>query len=147
MSDPLGITASVIAVLQLAVTATKYLKDVKNGSADRLRLRDELRSTVCLVEMLKDRVEDIDDESETEETLQPASMKALVGPLRMFEQVLQDIVTKLEPQARLRRLAKPLTWPFDKRDISEMLACLERLKSHFNLIMQNDLQYDSLRHV
>ncbi|CAG7560658.1 unnamed protein product [Fusarium equiseti] len=139
MSDPLGITASVIAVLQLAVTATKYLKDVKNGSADRLRLRDELRSTVCLVEMLKDRVEDIDDESETEETLQPASMKALVGPLSMFEQVLQDIVTKLEPQARLRRLVKPIPWPFDKKDISEMLACLERLKSHFNLIIQNDL--------
>src|SRR5687768_7271191 len=105
MSDPLGITASVIAVLQLAVTATQYLKDVKNGSADRLRLRDELRSTVCLVEMVKDRVEDIDDESETEESLQPASMKALVasdGPLKLFQQVLQDIVTKLEPQAGLR---------------------------------------------
>ncbi|KAH7198957.1 uncharacterized protein B0J16DRAFT_360560 [Fusarium flagelliforme] len=142
MSDPLGITASVIAVLQLAVTATKYLKDVKNGSADRLLLRDELRSTVCLVEMLKDRVEDIDDESEIEDTLQPASMKALVasdGPLELFQQVLQDIVTKLEPQAGLRRLAKPLTWPFDKKDINEMLACLERLKSHLSLIMQNDL--------
>ncbi|RFN44138.1 serine/threonine-protein kinase chk2 (cds1) [Fusarium flagelliforme] len=142
MSDPLGITASVIAVLQLAVTATQYLKDVKHGSADRLRLRDELRSTVCLVEMLKDRVEDIDDDSETEEILKPASMKALVesdGPLSLFERVLQDIVTKLEPQAGLRRLAQPLTWPFDKKDIAEMLASLERLKSHFNLIMQNDL--------
>ncbi|KAM0445670.1 hypothetical protein ACHAQK_001884 [Fusarium lateritium] len=143
MSDPLSITASVIALLQLTATATQYLKDVKHGSADRLRLRDELRSTACLLEMLKDRVEDADDESETGETLKPGSIRALAepdGPLSLFGQILKEIVTKLEPQASLRRLAKPFTWPFDKKDITEMLNSLERLKSHFNLIMQNDLR-------
>lgn len=145
MSDPLSIAASVIALLQLTATATQYLKDVKHGSADRLRLRDELRSTACLLEMLKDRVEDADDASETEETLKPGSIRALAepdGPLSLFGQILQEIITKLEPQASLRRLAKPFTWPFDKKDISEMLNSLERLKSHFSLIMQNDLRYD-----
>ncbi|CAJ0548883.1 Ff.00g024960.m01.CDS01 [Fusarium sp. VM40] len=143
MSDPLSIAASVIALLQLTATATQYLKDVKHGSADRLRLRDELRSTACLLEMLKDRVEDADDASETEETLKPGSIRALAepdGPLSLFGQILQEIITKLEPQASLRRLAKPFTWPFDKKDISEMLNSLERLKSHFSLIMQNDLR-------
>ncbi|KAM0323197.1 hypothetical protein ACHAPQ_008786 [Fusarium lateritium] len=143
MSDPLSIAASVIALLQLTATATQYLKDVKHGSADRLRLRDELRSTACLLEMLKDRVEDADDESETGETLKPGSIRALAepdGPLSLFGQILKEIVTKLEPQASLRRLAKPFTWPFDKKDITEMLNSLERLKSHFNLIMQNDLR-------
>ncbi|KAH6994707.1 hypothetical protein EDB82DRAFT_502327 [Fusarium venenatum] len=142
MSDPLSITASVIALLQLAATATQYLKDVKHGSADRLRLRDELRSTTCLLEMLRDRIEDDDETSETDQPLKPASVRVLAepdGPLSLFEQVLQDMVTKLEPQARLRRLAKPFTWPFDKKDIAELLTCLERLKSHFNLVMQNDL--------
>lgn len=145
MSDPLSIAASVIALLQLTATATQYLKDVKHGSADRLRLRDELRSTACLLEMLKDRVEDADDASETEEALRPGSIRALAepdGPLSLFGQILQEIITKLEPQASLRRLAKPFTWPFDKKDISEMLNSLERLKSHFSLIMQNDLRYD-----
>ncbi|KAM0229945.1 hypothetical protein ACHAPO_009667 [Fusarium lateritium] len=142
MSDPLSITVSVIALLQLAATATQYLKDVKHGSADRLRLRDELRSTTCLLEMLKDRIEDDDETSETDQPLKPASIRALAepdGPLSLFKRVLEDIVTKLEPQARLRRLAKPFTWPFDKKDITELLTCLERLKSHFNLVIQNDL--------
>ncbi|KAF5021013.1 hypothetical protein F66182_6944 [Fusarium sp. NRRL 66182] len=143
MSDPLSVTVSVIALLQLAATATQHIKDVKHGSADRLRLRDELRSTACVLEMLNDRVEDAKDASETDETLKPASIKALAepdGPLSLFRQLLQEIVTKLEPQASLRRLAKHFTWPFDKKDIAEMLTSLERIKSHFSLIMQNDLR-------
>jgi hypothetical protein len=142
MSDPLSIAASVLALLQLAATATQYLKDVKQGSTDRLRLRDELRSTACLLEILKDRIEDSDDAFEAGETLKPVFLKGLAGadgPLNLFKQILEDVVAKLAPQDSLRRLAKPFTWPFDKKDISEKLASLERLKSHFGLIMQNDL--------
>lgn len=73
MSDPLSVTASVIAVLQLAATATQYLKDVKHGSADRTKLRDELRSATCLLEMLRDRLDDSDDIIETEASLKPAA--------------------------------------------------------------------------
>lgn len=144
MSDPLSITASIVTILQLAATATQYLKDIKQGSTDRLRLRDELRSTVCLLEMLKDRVEDSEDAIEAAEALKPASIRTLAspdGPLNLFKRILEDIVAKLAPEHSLRRLAKPFTWPFDKKDVSEMLASLERLKTHFSLIMQNDLLY------
>lgn len=68
MSDTLSITASIIAVLQLAATATDYLKGIKNGDSDRVKLRDELRSTTCLLEMLNDRIEDAEDTIPTSET-------------------------------------------------------------------------------
>ncbi|KAF7554132.1 hypothetical protein G7Z17_g3134 [Cylindrodendrum hubeiense] len=142
MSDPLGVTASVIAVLQLAATATQYLRDVKNGSADRMRLRDELRSSVCLLEMLKDRLEDDADTTLSTESLKPSSIQSLInsgGPLGLFKRVLEEIIAKLAPQDRLRRFSQPFTWPFDKKDISELLASLERLKSLFNLVLQNNL--------
>src|SRR5215469_11115756 len=129
MSDPLSVTASVIAILQLAATATQYLKDVKHGSADRMRLRDELRCATCILEMLKDRIEESDGMVETGEMLKPMSIKSLAssdGPLNLFKQVLEDIITKLAPQDRLRRLAHPFTWPFDRNDIAEMLTSLER---------------------
>lgn len=143
MADPLSTVASVLAVLNLAVAATKYIKDVKQGSTDRLRLRDELRSTTCLLEMLKDRLEDSEEVGDGQvETLKPSSITSLAGedgPLALFKRVLEDIITKLAPQDRLRRLAQPFTWPFNKKDVDDFLSTLERLKSHFNLVMQNDL--------
>ncbi|KAH9907762.1 hypothetical protein F4778DRAFT_446080 [Xylariomycetidae sp. FL2044] len=141
MSEPLSVTASIIAVLQLSATATQFVKDIKHGSAHRTRLRDELRSATCLIEMLKDRIEDGEDD-ETDEALKPMSIKSLSspdGPLALFKQVLEDIVAKLAPQDRFRRLAQPITWPFDKKEIAELISSLERLKNHLSLVLQNDL--------
>ncbi len=139
MAEALGTAASLLAILEFAVKATQYLKDVKHGSSDRIRLRDELRNTTCLVQMLKDRIDDSDDGD-----LTPASIAWLGGPdgpIELFKRLLEDIVAKLAPQDRLRRLAQPFSWPFDKKEVAELLGSLERLKSHFNLVMQNDLVY------
>ncbi|KAK2880075.1 hypothetical protein FQN49_000589 [Arthroderma sp. PD_2] len=141
MGDPLSTAASIVALLQLAATATQYVKNVKQGSTDRLRLRDELRGICCLLEMLKDRIEDSDSTTDDGGTLKPLSVKSLCGsdgPLTLFKALLEDIIAKLAPQHRLSRLVQPVTWPFDKKDIAEMLTSLERLKSHFTLVMQND---------
>ena len=142
MSDPLSITASLIAVLKLSAEATKYLKEVKHGSADRVRLRDELRNATCLLEMLKDRIEDSEDASS--QALKPAAFSSLTaadGPLALFKHLLEEVIAKLVPRDRLKRIAQPITWPFDKKDVSGLLDSLERLKSHLTLIMQNDLVY------
>ncbi|KAL2193805.1 hypothetical protein P885DRAFT_71817 [Corynascus similis CBS 632.67] len=143
MSDPLSTIANVLAVLRLANTATKYIKDVKNGASERLRLRDELCSTSCLLEMLKDRLENFQDSEDSDEApLKPRSIASLTnedGPLALFKRLLEDIIQRLAPQDPLKRLAQAFTWPFDKKDVAEFVATLERLKSHFSLIMQNDL--------
>ncbi|KAF3063189.1 DNA damage response protein kinase DUN1 [Trichoderma lentiforme] len=142
MSGPLNVSTSVVAVLQLAATATQYLKDIKHGSADRSRLRDELRSTVCLLEMLQDRLEDSNDLPDSENILMPQSISLLGGadgPLHLFRQVLEEIIAELAPQDKLRQLAKPFTWPFDKKKVAELLNRLERSKSHFGLVLQNNI--------
>jgi hypothetical protein len=146
MADPLSTVANILAVLKLAAAATQYIKDVKQGSTDRLRLRDELRSTTCLLEMLKDRIEDSEDATEDDgATLNPSSIASLAGeygPLALFKRILEEVIAKLAPQDRLRRYAQPLAWPFDKKEIAELVSALERLKSHFSLVMQNDLVYE-----
>lgn len=144
MGGPPGVSASVVAVLQLATTATQYLKDVRSGTAERTRLRDELRSTVCLLEMLQDRLEDADGGVGDSSTLRPQAIDSLSGtdgPLQLFQQILEEIIAELAPQDHLRRMAQTFTWPFDKKKVAELLACLERLKSHFNLVLQNDIAY------
>ncbi|RYP44150.1 hypothetical protein DL768_009359 [Monosporascus sp. mg162] len=145
MGDPLSVTASVISILQLAAKTTQYCKDFKDGSTDRIRLRDELRSATCLLEMLKDRIEDVNDMNADTSALRPASIEALKrpdGPLFHFQQMLEEIVAKLAPQGSRGRLKQHVTWPFDKKEIAELLASLERCKSHISLAMQNDLAYE-----
>lgn len=149
MGGPPGVSASVVAVLQLASTATRYLKDVRSGTAERTRLRDELRSTVCLLEMLQDRLEDSEGGVDDSSTLRPQAIDSLSGtdgPLQLFQQTLEGIIAKLAPQDELRRRAQPFTWPFDKKKVAELLACLERLKSNFNLILQNNIAYMTCIH-
>jgi hypothetical protein len=143
MADPLSTIANVLTILKLAASATQYIKEVKHASSDRLRLRDELRSTTCLLEMLKDRLENSEYVADSGAgTLKPHSIALLEGgdgPLELFRQVLEEIINKLVPQTRLSRLAQSFTWPFDKKEVAELVSTLERLKSHFNLVMQNDL--------
>ncbi|KAL7908738.1 hypothetical protein GGI35DRAFT_493723 [Trichoderma velutinum] len=142
MNGPFNVSTSVVAVLQLAAAATQYLKDIKHGSADRSRLRDELRSTVCLLEMLQDRLEDSNDMPDSENMLMPQSISLLGGadgPLHLFRQVLEEIIAELAPQDKLRQLAKPFTWPLDKKKVADLLICLERSKSHFSLVLQNNI--------
>lgn len=79
---------------------------------------------MCLLEMLKDRIEDSNEMNGAGDTLWPASIKSLVGPggaLDLFTRVLEDIITKLVPQDSLHRPLKPFTWPYNKNDIIEML--------------------------
>lgn len=144
MADPLSISASIIAVLQLTSVVAKYLKDVKGGAGDRLRLREEIRSAVALLEMLKDRIEDDDDEDEGDGGDMSAwrdSVQQLAvsdGPLDQFKKSLERLVKKLVPTGTFQNLKKSLAWPFDKKDVDENLRSIERQKSLFSLALEND---------
>jgi hypothetical protein len=139
MSDPLSITASIVAVLQITATVTQYLKDVKGGSEDRIRLRDEMRSTICLLEMLKDRIEDTDTRDTWFDVV--TLLNAPNGPLIQFRKALELLVDKLAPAGRIQQMTQHLKWPFTKVEINEVLERIERLKSLFSLAMQNDHMY------
>jgi hypothetical protein len=134
MSDPLSITASIIAVLQLTNAVVSFLKDIKGGSEDRVRLRDEIWSTISLLEMLKYRVE----EAETGDRHSRWDQKlSLVGPLNQLKHLLEKLVSKLAPANRLERTIQKIMWPFDKNELKEILLTIERQKALFSLAIQH----------
>ncbi|KAF6790310.1 hypothetical protein CMUS01_16285 [Colletotrichum musicola] len=138
MSDPLSITTGIVALIQVKGKAISFLKDVKEGGKERMKLRDELRGVMCLLEMLKDRV----DEPESDDALEPAAIAFMgvpEGSLERMKGLMEEIVSKLAPESGLRKLAMPLKWPFDKKDILELFVMIERIKSHFTLVLQNNL--------
>ena len=58
--DPISLAASLAALIQLSAKTAQYLREIKGGSEDRIRLREEIRGITCLLEMLQDRVDDAD---------------------------------------------------------------------------------------
>jgi hypothetical protein len=58
--DPLSVTASIIAIIQLSTKALGYLNDVKDASEDRTRWTTEILNLCNPLSRLRDRVEEGD---------------------------------------------------------------------------------------
>ena len=143
MADPCSVSASIITILQLAGTISHYLKEIRGGSHDRIRLREEIRSTACLLEILNDRAEDA--ESSERDLSSISSLGTVGGPLEQLRSSLDELVVLLTPAGRLKKLAQPLTWPLTKTDANAILSGIERQKALFALAIQNDVLYGSFR--
>jgi len=95
MADPLGVTASIIAVLQLSSTVLGYLVNVKDASANRKSLIREISFTRGILSTLN---ETVDDARVSDETWS-ATIRSLEdpdGPLRVLTTTLQQLATTLE---------------------------------------------------
>jgi hypothetical protein len=136
MTDPLSISASIIAVLQLTSTVVQYLNDAKDASGDRQRLLGEVASASGLLYCLKD----LGERAKWSQNwfLTVMSLNVPNGPLEQFQRALERIEVKLQPAGGLKKAGKVLIWPFQKGEIKEILQTIERQKTLFNLALQND---------
>lgn len=134
--DPVSFAASLAALIQLSTKVAQYLKEVKSGSEDRIRLRDELRGTQCLLEMLQDRMDDA--EYLKKDLASIRSLNIPGGPLEQLTKALEQLERKLAPSRRVLQISKALLWPFNKKEINGIFSTIERQKTAFNLAISND---------
>ena len=130
--DPLGATASIVTLLQLAGAVIKYLSILKDASPDIKTLVLELCTIRGLLSTIKDL---ITDESPLHESL--GGPDGLFGQL---ESSLQALASKVEPTSATtaQKLVQRLRWPLRKEDVKEVLSTIERHKTLLSLALQND---------
>src|SRR5438046_4016665 len=141
MSDPLSITAGIIAVLQLAQRVIQYIVDAKDASDNRNKILTEITSARSLLFLLKDKANN--SKAQWDNTFYE-NLKALDGPngaLEQFKHALERLASKLRPREGLKKLSKSVTWPFEKSEIRSILDAIERQKYLFILALQNDHMY------
>jgi hypothetical protein len=136
MGDPLSVTASIIAILQLTGTVVKYLSDVKDASGDRNRILVEIGSVNGFLFSLKDLVGRAESDESWLATVR--SLGVPNGPLAQFKLALERLATCLEPVVGLRKAGKVLAWPLKKGEVMDILRTIERQKALFILALQND---------
>ena len=139
MADPLSLSVSIIAVLQLTSTVVQYLCDVKGAVDERQRVLHEVSSISGMFYILKDLGERGSHDPVNEDwSAIVRSLQVPNGPLDQFKLALERLASKLEPTSGLTRMTKTLTWPFEKKEIMSILGVMERQKSLFSLAMQKD---------
>lgn len=134
--DPLSVTASIIAVLQLSAEVLRYLSDVKDAPKDRAKCGVEAANAHSLLMNLRFRLED-----GSADTLWYTAVRALGvenGPLDQFKQALEELQNGLTDKGRLQRAGKALVWKFKKGDITSILARIERLKTLVGIALEMD---------
>jgi len=131
MGDPLGTTASIVAVLGLTDTVVKYLNDVKDASEDRKKILLEISNAHGLLYTLKDL-------AERQPSGNVKSLDVPNGPLAQFKSALERLAVKLAPVTGRKKIEKALGWPFQKEDVADILRTIERQKSLFILALQED---------
>lgn len=136
MADPLGISAGIIAVLQLTGTVVQYINNVKSAPQDRQRILNELISVIGVLHLLRDLAEKPQYGSTWTLTLD-----SLDVPLGQFKKALDRLAAKLAPGHGIQKLERTLIWPFQKAEIQKILNMIERQKSIFIIALCNDHMY------
>ncbi|KAH0562324.1 hypothetical protein GP486_002978 [Trichoglossum hirsutum] len=131
--DPLSISASIVALLQLSSKVIKFLRDVKDAPDDVKRLMVEVSSTKGLLLTLLDLVESGEAGSNTVN-----SLNAPNGPLKQCRSALDCLAERVLPAVGLDKARKALLWPFQKGEVREILSAIERQKTLFSLALHND---------
>jgi len=134
--DPLSITASTIAIIQISSDIVSYINGATGATKERRRLRDEVRSCEFILQRLSD---EIDDAEEGNTWL--ATIKALEGPdapLSRLRDALTAIKAKLEPKRGLKNAFSTLKWPFDEKEIKKAISTIEHEKNLLCLALTND---------
>ncbi|KAL1848838.1 hypothetical protein Plec18170_007854 [Paecilomyces lecythidis] len=136
--DVVSDTASLAALLQLATNVIHYVKSVINAPKIKRKLLTALIQARGLLSTLVDLTQEVEDE-DWSHTIQNLSIHN--GPLSVFQDILEKIARKLgvtTPGLKIPKALNRLLWPFDQTNLQEMLASLEKLKTHFLLAIAND---------
>ena len=139
--DPLSITASAIAILQISgtiiSTCYEYRSRVKNESKDAGRIINELNSLRSVLDSLFVLVE---DESE-DELLEKSDLKNLAqdgGVLATCQGELEVLQKKLQPKEGWRAAKAAILWPLKESDVRKVLLDINSTKSTIQIALAAD---------
>ena len=135
--DPLSMTASIVAVLQLTTTLTSYIHSVKHATAEQAQFAVETFNLCSLLTSLRYRVETV--RSNDPWFIQVRMLGIHNGPLDQFKDVLERMVEKISSSRKRDQIKSALMWKFTKSEVETALERMERLKSLINCSLSGDL--------
>ena len=135
--DPLSITASIIAILELTTAVTGYINDVRHATREQVKVAVEASNLYGLLTSLRFRVEDA--RSDDAWFNQVKLLGRENGPLDQFKDVLQKMVEQIPSLRKRDQVRSALIWKFTKSEVENALKRMERLKSLIQCALTGDV--------
>jgi hypothetical protein len=133
--DPLSVTASIIAVLQLTVKIIEGLKDAKDASTDRSQFTTEIQNLRDLLVALLSRV---DEDSSDPWHTNVRQMGGQDGLIYQYRVALEQLKDKISNGQGVKKMTKTLLWKYIQQDAERILLRIERLKSLVQIALEMD---------
>src|SRR5258708_35340632 len=124
--DPLSVTASVIAILQLTGEGIKYLNAVKDAPRECQQCTVEASNLQSLLINLRYRLEQGQTGDPWFTEVQALNVEN--GPLDQYKQALEQLLSNVEIQDRVQMVKKRLLWKFSKAEVASIFGRMEGLK-------------------
>lgn len=146
MAEPLGMAASIIALIQLtgALSAfgNGYIGGLRRASGDRRRLVEEFTSLGSILEHLREQL------ARTNGGGNPSggggggggALQGLAGPLASCRLELETLAAKMAPRKKrgLRGMWTKLKWPLEEAETTQVVERIERYKTLFHFALTAD---------
>jgi len=139
MADPLSITASIIAIIQLTTKVVSYLQDVKHAPRECQQCAIEASNLLSLLINLRYHLE-----SATKEDPWFTAVTALNvenGPFDQYRQALEELSCKVRIQEELEKIKRRVVWTLNKGEVERILQRMERLKGLVSIALELDHLY------
>jgi hypothetical protein len=135
--DPLSMTASIIAVLQLTSTLTSYINNVRKATAEQAKMAVEASNLFSLLTSMRFRVEGA--RSDDPWFNQVKMLGTENGPLDQLKDTLETMVETISSSRKRDQIKSALMWKLTKSQVEDALMRMERLKSLITCALANDL--------
>jgi hypothetical protein len=134
--DPLSVTASVIAILQLTAEVVGYLYDVKDAPRECRQCTVEASNLQSLLANLRYHLEDATSNDPWYANVKELDVKN--GLLDQYKQALEQLRSRVTSQDRVGKVKQRLLWKFSKAEVEGILQRMERLKSVVSVALELD---------
>ena len=134
--DPLSVTASIIAILQLTSKVIEYLNDVKDAPKDRAQCAIEASNLYNLLTMLRYRLEEGASNERWYQAVRALGVEH--GPLNQYKLLLEQLQAKIIKERGMKKVGYLFLWKFIKEEVLEILARIERLKTLVQIALEMD---------
>jgi hypothetical protein len=141
--EALGVAASIIQVLDVALRTTEalvqYANDAKNASMERKVLAEETICLAAILRSLRDRV--------NKNALEPAWLESRKDLVRQFQRAYQDLAACLQldiltgrqkTETRFQAIRAAAKWSFSKSEVYALVERITRLQQYANTLMVNE---------
>lgn len=135
--DPLSVTASIIAIVQLTGVIIGFLQDLKGTSKDRTQCATEISNVSNLLVKIMCRL----NEGSSNEGwyMEVQDLAAANGPIEQYRSALEQLKSKFtSTDSSGSKISSALSWKFSKEEVANILTRIERLKSLTQIAIQMD---------